>query len=1176
MRLVSWHLESTPLLKEKVFTAHSLLPEDDKGAVVSVLNLGDRAYSLYQNRLLGVAGEAICLGTLVEGVSLRGEHDDITGVPLSVLEGECAADMPLTQRRNVDLQSVPMQGSIAVSDVTLRCDTHDACPCGGSCADVDALSHVCTDCGYTMLGRNPNLCLSVRSNESLRACENPVTVGSRERNHTARRSRCAGKIWRRRQHVQAKYAARRQSRCNRSEASCGVTSDEADPNVTRPCRESDYAVSIRTINDALPSGTANSMHRGAEHDVCLNLVCDCREECMFLHSLPNTCIECECMYTDHCTEGVSDVSLCEIHGIVIPPGRVCGECWMEDGRDVRECAKKYCCKSHIECTDNPQVCKCHGYCDPFMDYTNVCLRCECVHTPPGSVPSDVESDTCAQSTVCERHGYIVPVGQRCKGCYDVNYTARKRVSDCASHVNCPVANCKCCSKCDFDSSEQACVNCRCDRQSALNVQKSERCEGRCMYDKSTWCSVCSNLCCDTRDCVYTEDSDLCLNCHEALFVEDESESSAVESVPLDLSQKSVCSDKACSTGSVKRVRFDAHVKGYDDIYCWEHMDSTKANECICVSVGRICVFNVWDDCCVRRGCDNKPYIESTGVVGPVSKVCAAGAAASSLKPNGILRANRVVSPCANQPVVVPDSVSVQSVSGVATAVSNVKTRPSTELAASVHARPGVQPVDMHCNDSAWVRFAVNAVYAAQGGSASVKLSEKESNRSVDCRVLSDSCTRVENGLNVRNVETSVGAGDGSECGSCASASATCAKERAVRPYVVPEPPSYADAVRILGKSGVQTRLLADSQSGCVGSSGDHARCVESPTCGAVRRGKGKNEDYEHLRVMAESLSKELSSVERYRVVDLLCEYKDVFSKSEHDLGLTHLVEGEIDVDNARLHCEPLRRHPKCYLDPMDAEVNSLLKADVIEDASSNWNFNLVVVRKKETGKIRITTDLRKLNEVCKVQFYPLPRKDDCLDALAGNDWFSTMDVSQSLHQVPLAKSSRQYCAFSTRRGSFQYKRMPMGWVNSSAVFSRLMNLILRDICYVSALCYLDDIIVYGATFEEHLDNLHLVLDRLRVAGLKLKPSKCKLLQRKIRFLLHDVSVDGIQLSDESIAPVQNWEFPTSVTGMRSLLGLTNYYRMFIKGYGSIVAPFSAMTGKGSRVEKTAAALEAFF
>ena len=99
----------------------------------------------------------------------------------------------------------------------------------------------------------------------------------------------------------------------------------------------------------------------------------------------------------------------------------------------------------------------------------------------------------------------------------------------------------------------------------------------------------------------------------------------------------------------KKVKFDAHVKGYDYIYCWEHCDCTKANECICVSVGRICVFNVWNDCCVRCGCDNKP-VESLGGDGPVSKVCATGETVARLKPNSILRVNRVEDSCVNQPV----------------------------------------------------------------------------------------------------------------------------------------------------------------------------------------------------------------------------------------------------------------------------------------------------------------------------------------------------------------------------------------------------------------------------------------------------------------------------------------------------------------------------------------------
>ena len=198
-----------------------------------------------------------------------------------------------------------------------------------------------------------------------------------------------------------------------------------------------------------------------------------------------------------------------------------------------------------------------------------------------------------------------------------------------------------------------------------------------------------------------------------------------------------------------------------------------------------------------------------------------------------------------------------------------------------------------------------------------------------------------------------------------------------------------------------------------------------------------------------------------------------------------------------------------------------------------------------------------------------------LDALAGKVWFSTMDVSQSFHQIPLAKESRKYCAFSTRRGAYQYKRMPMGWVNSSAVFSRLMNLIFRDMCYTSVLCYLDDVIVFGNTFDEHLSNLGLVLDKFREAGLKLKPSKCDFFKRQIHFLGFNVSAEGMSLREEGVAPIVSLKFPRTVTEMRSFLGMVNYYRQFIKGCGLIAAPLYVMTSKGAKVEATPEALDAF-
>ena len=400
------------------------------------------------------------------------------------------------------------------------------------------------------------------------------------------------------------------------------------------------------------------------------------------------------------------------------------------------------------------------------------------------------------------------------------------------------------------------------------------------------------------------------------------------------------------------------------------------------------------------------------------------------------------------------------------------------------------------------------------------------------------------------------AGEGADCGAfapmssgpCASASTSSLSARAGRP---------ASVVR---------------RSGCGEEPpGDPARIHAS--C-AVRVPE-RDGEFDHLVPIIESLPVDVDIVEKDRIVSLLKSYGDTFSKSEFDLGCTHLLEAKMDVGAARPHAEPLRRHAKANLDQIDAEVDKLLEADVIEPSSSEWNFNLVVVQKRETGKIRITTDLRKLNEKSYRDMHPLPRCSDCLDSLAGKVWFSCLDISQSFHQVPLAEESRNYTSFSTRRGSFRYKRMPMGWVNSPSVFSRLMNLVLRGVCFINCLAYLDDLIVYGRDYDEHYANLQIVLQRLREAGLKLKPNKCRVLRRSIQFLGFNVSADGLSTCDDKVARVRNWTFPTTVTELKSFMGLASYYRQFVVGFAHIAAPLTDMQKRDTVVEPTPAALEAF-
>ena len=164
---------------------------------------------------------------------------------------------------------------------------------------------------------------------------------------------------------------------------------------------------------------------------------------------------------------------------------------------------------------------------------------------------------------------------------------------------------------------------------------------------------------------------------------------------------------------------------------------------------------------------------------------------------------------------------------------------------------------------------------------------------------------------------------------------------------------------------------------------------------------------------------------------------------------------------------------------------------------------------KEGWAIRFCIDYRKVSAVTRKDAYPLLRVDDTFDALAGSSWFSTLDLKSGYWQVKVNPSDREKTAFCTQQGLFEFNVMPFGLCNAPATFQRLMNLVLAGIQWNTCLVYIDDIIIFGKTFDQHLHNLQQVLDRLRQAGLKLHPSKCQFLQHKVTFLGHIISQDGI-------------------------------------------------------------------
>ena len=209
---------------------------------------------------------------------------------------------------------------------------------------------------------------------------------------------------------------------------------------------------------------------------------------------------------------------------------------------------------------------------------------------------------------------------------------------------------------------------------------------------------------------------------------------------------------------------------------------------------------------------------------------------------------------------------------------------------------------------------------------------------------------------------------------------------------------------------------------------------------------------------------------------------------------------------------------------------------------------------KKDNTLCFRVDYRKVNELTKKDAYPLPRVDDTLETFLGSRWFSTLDLLSGYWQVEVAECDRDKTAFVKKEGLYEFKVMPFGLSNAPATFQRLMDLILAGLQWSHCLVYLDDVIVMGRSFEEHLSNLTLVLDSLRDANLKVKPVKCALFQEQVCYLGHIISSKGIATDPNKTSKIMKWPTPTTVQQVQQFLGLSSYYRKFIKDFATIAKP----------------------
>eukprot|EP00731_Ephydatia_muelleri_P018416 Em0011g456a len=315
-----------------------------------------------------------------------------------------------------------------------------------------------------------------------------------------------------------------------------------------------------------------------------------------------------------------------------------------------------------------------------------------------------------------------------------------------------------------------------------------------------------------------------------------------------------------------------------------------------------------------------------------------------------------------------------------------------------------------------------------------------------------------------------------------------------------------------------------------------------------------------LHDMADRSADDLTSEEKNRLYELLVEFADVFAESSDDMGRTG-VKHSIDTGTSHPIRQQCRRVPPFRREQAKKMIDDMLQKDIIQPSSSPWASPIILVPKKD-GSLRFCIDYRKLNSVTRKDAYPLPRVDDTLEALSGSKWFSTLDLLCGYWQVEVEEKDRHKTAFCTREGLFEFKVMPFGLCNAPAVFQRLMDLVLSGIQWERCLVYIDDIVIMGKTFERHLQNLKLVLERLRRAGLKLKPSKCSLFQDKVVYLGHVVTRDGIHTDPEKVNAVSKWPVPTSGRDVQQFLGLVGYYRNYIQSFATIAKPLYQLTERG--------------
>jgi hypothetical protein len=310
-------------------------------------------------------------------------------------------------------------------------------------------------------------------------------------------------------------------------------------------------------------------------------------------------------------------------------------------------------------------------------------------------------------------------------------------------------------------------------------------------------------------------------------------------------------------------------------------------------------------------------------------------------------------------------------------------------------------------------------------------------------------------------------------------------------------------------------------------------------------------------------------------ISVVEEFMDVFPEELPGMPPEREVEFYINLIpvTTLIAKRPYRMAP-IELEELKLQIVELQQKGYIHPSSSPWGAPVLFVTKKD-GSMRMCIDYRSLNEVTIKNKYPLPRIDDLFDQLQGAKYFSKIDLRLGYHELRIKEADVQKTTFVTRYRQYEFTVMPFGLTNASTFFINLMNKVFMEELDKFVVVFIDDILIYSKSREDHEHHLRIVLGRLRAHQLYAKLSKCKFWLEKIAFLGHILTAEGIEVDPSKVEAVSKWKQPSNVSEVRSFLGMAGYYHRFIKGFSSIARPMIELLKKDNKFVWTPKCKESF-